>query len=83
MNDGNMRILGARDGFAHALVWVRRRIGMIDGPYAPRIHPLHVRKRAARDAILRPLKEMEKWLTKSHADTQAAYRQSRDKECTR
>jgi hypothetical protein len=70
---GDLRMLGARDGFAHALILVRHYIRVIDGSYAPRIHPRHVRKRQRRDAVLRPLKEIERRLAKSHAETQAAY----------
>ncbi len=75
--DGDLRMLGARDGLAHALIWVRQHIGSIDGSYAPRIHPRHIRKLAARDAILRPLKELEARIAKSHAETMAAYERSR------
>lgn len=74
--DGDLRMLGARDGLAHALIWVRQHIGIIDGPYSPRIHPRHTKKRAARDAILRPLKELEQRIAKSHAETQEAYRKT-------
>lgn len=77
MSDGDMRMLGARDGLAHALIWVRGKIAGIDGQYAPKIDPRHTRKRAARDAILRPLKELEAQILKSHDETRAAYDRSR------
>lgn len=77
LRDGDLRMLGARDGLAHALIWVRESIGRIDGLYAPRIHPLHIKKRAARDAILRPLKELEARIADSHTRTQAAYELTR------
>lgn len=75
--DGDMRMLGARDGLAHGLIWVRDAIARIDGLYAPRIDPRHTRKRAARDAVLRPLKALEARFADSHAKTQAAYENTR------
>ena len=68
---GDLRMLGACDGFAHAIVRLRQEIG------AARYHPIdprHVRRLAAREAKLKPLREIEAWLVKQHADTQAAYR---------
>lgn len=76
MSDGDLRMLGTRDGLAHALIWVRDHIERINGRYAPRIDPRHVRKLAAREAVLRPLKELEARIAKSHAETQEAYRLS-------
>jgi hypothetical protein len=75
--DGDFRMLGARDGFAQALIWVRGKIAAIDGRYSPRIHPRHIHKRAARDAVLRPLKELEARLVQSHAKTKAAYEKTK------
>lgn len=74
--DGDMRMLGAVDGYAHALIDVRQQIGIIDGTYAPRILPHHKKKRAARDAILRPLKDLERKFAEQHAACQAAYRKT-------
>ena len=74
--DGDMRMLGAVDGFAHVLVWLRTAIGQINDPYRP-IDPRHVRKLAAREAILRPLRELEQRVAKSHSDTREAYDKSR------
>ena len=68
---GDLRMLGACDGFAHAIVRLRQEIG------ATRYHvinPLHVRRIAAREAKLKPLREIEAWLVKQHAATQTAYR---------
>ncbi len=72
--DGNLRMLGACDGYAHALIRVRQEIAPIDGQYSPGIHPRHVRKLADKQRRLRPLRELEKWLTEQHAETQKAYR---------
>lgn len=74
-NDGDLRMLGAGDGLAHALVWVRQHIGAIN--YHP-INPRHSRKVKAREAILRPLRELENRIAQSHSQTKAAYQQSRE-----
>lgn len=74
--DGDMRMLGVVDGYAHALIDVRQQISAIDGNYAPRIMPQHHKKRAARDAVLRPLKELEAKFAANHAACQAAYRKT-------
>lgn len=72
--DGDLRILGASDGYAHALVNLRASlIAPIAGAYAPGIHPRHVRKLAAREAKLKPLREFEQWLMRRHAEAKEAY----------
>lgn len=69
-------MLGAADGYAHALVHLRvALIAPICGPHAPGVHPQHTRKLAARAAKLRPLREMERWLLERHQETRAAYEQ--------
>ena len=68
--DGDMRMLGAVDGYAHALIDVRQQIGALTY-YA--IHPRHKRKIEARDAVLRPLRELEEKFAKSHAECREAY----------
>lgn len=75
--DGDMRMLGTRDGLVHALIWVQNQINSIDGQYAPRIDKRHKRKRAARDAVLRPLKELESRIAEAHRNCVAAYEKSR------
>lgn len=77
MSDGDMRMLGTRDGLVHALIWVQNQINAIDGQYAPRIDPRHKRKRAARNAVLRPLKELEARIAKAHKECGAAYEASK------
>lgn len=67
------RVLGARDGYIHALLRVRAQIGYIAGPYSPGIHPRHVRKLAERERRLRPLRELEKIFEESHRACQASY----------
>jgi hypothetical protein len=73
---GDLRMLGTRDGLVHALIWVRNEIISIDGPYR-KLDPRHTRKRAERDAVLRPLKALEARLAEAHKNCQAAY----DKSC--
>lgn len=76
MNDGDLRMLGARDGLLHALVAIDMVIGRIDSPYR-QIDPRHVRLRAQRDEVLRPLREIRDRLKKEHDDTLAAYEKTR------
>jgi hypothetical protein len=73
-HDEATRVLGARDGFAHALISVRSQIDHIAGPYAPGIHPRHVRKLAERERRLRPLRELEERFLKSHRECQESYK---------
>ncbi len=74
MTKGDLRILGASDGYAHALVHLRMHIiAHIDGQYSPGIHPRHTRKLAAKAAKLEPLRRLEAWLVKQHADCKSAY----------
>ena len=74
-NSGDLRMLGACDGFAHAIVRLRQEIG---AARYYQINPRHVRLIAAREARLRPLREIEEWLVKQHANTKAAYEKSKD-----
>jgi len=70
MADGDLRMLGAVDGYCHALIDVRQQIGALT--YYP-IDPRHKRKIAARDAVLRPLRELEEKFAKNHAQCREAY----------
>lgn len=75
-HDDQMRLLGARDGFASALVKLRMGyIGPLVGPCSPRIDPRHVKKLAAREARLKPLRELEAWLLEQHKACMNKYRQ--------
>lgn len=76
-SDGDLRMLGTRDGLAHAMIQVRQAIGRINGQYSPRIDPRHVRKLAAREAVLRPLQDLNLWLTCQHMAVMEAYEKSR------
>lgn len=71
--DGDLRMLGAVDGFCHALIDIRQKIGGIT--YYP-IDPRHTRKIKAREAVLYPLRELEKIIAKKHAETRAAYQRT-------
>lgn len=64
------RLLGARDGYLHALVSVRLKIGYIN---YYRIDPRHVRKIAEREAILQPLRDIEQRLHTDMSKCQEAY----------
>lgn len=75
--NGDLRMLGASDGYAHALVWLRQQvIARIDGPYSPGIHPRHKRKLAAKAAKLAPLRELEQWLVTRHQETLAGWQKT-------
>lgn len=67
---GDLRMLGAVDGYAHAIVRLRQEIGSIN--YRG-IHPRHVRKLADREARLKSLRTIEDWLVERHKETLAAY----------
>jgi len=74
MDDSDLRILGASDGYVHALVHLRMYlIAPIDGPYSPGIHPRHTRKLAAKTARLKPLREFEAWLVARHLECKEAW----------
>jgi hypothetical protein len=71
--DSDMRMLGAVDGYAHALCDVKWQIGYL---LNTRIDPRHKRKIAARAAILRPLRDLEVKFAKHHAECLIAYRKT-------
>lgn len=73
-HDEAIRVLGARDGLAHALIAVNLQIAYIIGPYSPRIHPRHTRKMAERERRLRPLRELQERFTEQHRACQEAYK---------
>lgn len=64
------RLLGACDGYAGAIVAIKRQIGAIS--YHP-INKRHIRRAAQREAILCPLRELLASLTEHHASCMAAY----------
>lgn len=72
-DENRHRLLGARDGLISALLMVRNEITRIDGRYAPTINPRHIRKRAARDAVLKPLRDIERRIEKECSDVREAY----------
>lgn len=77
MGEGDLRMLGACDGYAHALASLRMHIiAPIDGPYSPGIHPHHTRKLAEKRRRLEPLLRFEAWLKERHSETMAAYRKT-------
>ena len=77
-NDGDLRMLGAVDGYVSTLVHLRQNVKtMVWHHYMKPIHPRHVRKLADRERRLAPLKMMEKWLEDRIRETQAAYQATR------
>ena len=70
-HDEAMRVLGARDGYIGALLKVRTQIGNITH-YQP-IDPRHVRKIAAREKLLRPLRELERLFEEQRVACQKSY----------
>jgi hypothetical protein len=68
--DGDLRMLGAADGIADVLVHLKFVIGRINHD---RIDPRHVIKVKRRNDILRPLLDMQAKYKGLHAETLAAY----------
>ena len=70
-DDALHRLLGARDGYIHAIAAIRLRIGQIN--YRP-INARHVRQIKARELILAPLRELDAKLTADLRECQEAYK---------
>lgn len=58
-DDALNRLLGARDGYIHSLLAVRGMIQRFHGQYTGQFHPRHTKKIERRDAITKPLRELE------------------------
>ncbi|UEM16781.1 hypothetical protein J4G43_022735 [Bradyrhizobium barranii subsp. barranii] len=67
------RLLGARDGYIHALLAVRSMRQRFHSQYTGNFHPRHVRKIAERDAITAPLRELEASLDADQKRCSEAY----------
>jgi len=52
------RLLGACDGYIHAMVDLKFKIASYHGQYRGNFHPRHVRKIERRDAIVKPMREL-------------------------
>ena len=75
LGDGDMRMLGARDGLAQAIVAIERELG---GLYHYRnINPRHTRRIANRERIAAPLRSLAARLREQLADVMTAYEKSR------
>lgn len=59
-DDALSRLLGTRDGYVHSLLAIRAMINRFHSQYTGQFHPRHVRKIERRDAITKPLRELEK-----------------------
>lgn len=70
---GDLRILGAVDGYAHAIVRLRQEIGSIT---YHGVNPRHTRKLAARESRLKSLRSIEAWLVDRHKETREAYKKT-------
>ena len=53
-----MRLIGTRDGLAHALIALQNKIGMWEREYG-HIQTRHVRLGRERDRVLAPLRQLE------------------------
>ena len=66
------RLLGHRDGIVTALLQVRTMIGAVQYRYQ-HTSPHHTKKLAKRDAILQPLRDLERILDDKRHGCQTAY----------
>lgn len=73
-DDALSRLLGACDGYIHAMLKVQNTIGRFDSAYFGRFDPRHIRKIAQRDAITKPLRELAASLEIDLRKCQATYR---------
>lgn len=72
-DDALNRLLGARDGYIHSLLAIRGVIGRFHGQYTGQFHPRHVRKIAHRDAVTKPLRDLEAQIEADMRRCQEAY----------
>lgn len=70
-DDALSRLLGACDGYIHAIVDIRLRIGHLK---YYRIDPRYVRKIAQRDSVIKPLLDLEAKFEADLRSCQAAYK---------
>jgi len=75
-DDALSRLLGACDGYIHAIVDIRLRIGHLKYYH---IDPRHVRKIAQRDSVIKPLRDLEAKLEADLRRCQAAYQREFDR----
>ena len=78
-DDALSRLLGACDGYIHAMMAIKLKIAQFDGAYAGRFDPRHVRKIERRDAITKPLRELYTTLEGDLRRCQEAYRLQYDR----
>jgi len=67
------RLLGACDGYVHAIVDIKFKIESYHGRYRGNFHPRHVRLIERRDAIVRPMRELYDQLEADLRRCQEAY----------
>lgn len=67
------RLLGACDGYAHAIIDLKFKIESYHGQYCGNFHPRHVRLIERRDAIVRPMRELHDKLEADLRQCQETY----------
>ncbi len=68
------RLLGACDGYIHAIIDLKCKIESYHGQYRGNFHPRHVRLIERRDAIVRPMRELHDKLEADLRQCQETYR---------
>lgn len=68
------RLLGVCDGYIHGLLAVRMMIRRFDSIYTGRFNPRHTRKIERRDAITKPMREIEAKLEADLRSCRETYR---------
>jgi hypothetical protein len=68
------RLLGACDGYVHAMVDIKFKIESYHGQYRGRFHPRHVRLIERRDDIVRPMRQLHDQLEADLRRCQEAYK---------
>ena len=82
-DDGDLRMLGARDGLASALVHLRCQTMASLKQERQRLDPRHVRKIAENERRLRPLLELDRWLETQVGEVDKAYKKTREIEAAK
>lgn len=68
------RLLGACDGYIHAIIDIKFKIETYHGQYRGHFHPRHVRLIERRDEIVRPMRELHNKLEANLRECQRVYK---------
>jgi hypothetical protein len=79
--DGDLRMLGVRDGLASALVHLRCQTMASLKQERQRLDPRHVRKIAENERRLGPLLKLDRWLEIQVGEVDKAYKKTREIGC--